>query len=106
MLGQFLLQFSWKLRYTKLKKEEVEIYSYRMFMKYNQYPKYLKELEIMGYFGTPSERGLALEVIENATSLEKLIVAPCDLNDTIRGEALARARRDLQHIKPSPNFIY
>ena len=52
----------------------------------------LKYLEISGYSGFDSERKLALHLINNITSFQKLIVVACD------EEALARAFGDFRHI--------
>ena len=51
----------------------------------------VKYLEITGYFGNSWQRKLAMFIIDNATSLQKLTVVSCDQ------EALARARHDFRH---------
>ena len=51
----------------------------------------VKYLEITGYFGSSWQRRLALDVINNAKALQKLIVVSCDQ------VALARARHDFRH---------
>lgn len=51
----------------------------------------VKYLEITGYFGSSWQRKLALDVINNAKDLQKLIVVSCDQ------VALARARHDFRH---------
>lgn len=69
------------------------------------YATCLKELEIEGYLGSPSELILSSDVIGNARALEKLIVGPCGLNDTVQEAALACARHDFRYVRPSPKFI-
>ncbi|XP_047952473.1 F-box/FBD/LRR-repeat protein At5g53840-like [Salvia hispanica] len=52
----------------------------------------LKYLEISGYSGFDSEWRLTLNLINNVTSFQKMIVVACD------EEALARAHHDFRHI--------